>query len=580
MRFRGRECLRFKREGSYQSLTWADLDEKILNLAGSLLQLGLQKGDRIALLSENRPEWAIADFAILAIGGITVPIYLTLTPIEKERLLQDSGAKCLLVSSPPLSKTIPNWRGITLSLEEPTFSEILQEGENFRRKEGVLFSARLQGVTQKDIATIIYTSGTTGDPKGVMLSHENFLSNCHSCSNVIPITEKDIYLSFLPLSHIFERMAGFYFILFQGGCIAYAENMETVFQNMQEVQPTVVSGVPRFFEKLHDAIIASVMKRTPFKRALFFWAFKIGREEARSLHFHTALPLRAILQYPLASLLVLKPLRRKLGRSLRFFISGGAPLSVEIIEFFAAFHCTILEGYGLTETSPVISVNRLDRRRWGSVGLPIPGVEVKIAPDGEILVRGPNVMQGYFHREQETKEVFREGYFLTGDIGTLDSGGFLTITDRKKDLIKTSGGKFVSPQKIETLLKQDPWIDEAVVFGDKHKYIVALLIPNFPNLEKVLLEKHLDVKDRETLLSHPEIVSFFAKRVDTCLKDLASFEKVKKFALLEKELSQIEGELTPTLKVKRKRLYEKHRDLIESLYQEAPESEIDKLHNF
>jgi len=573
LRYQDKECLLFKKEGAYQSISWNALDEKILNLAAYFLNQGLRKGDRIALLSGNCPEWATADLAILSIGCITVPIYPTLTPVEIQQLLEDSGSKCLLVSHASILEDLLKWQGLILSFEESNFSRALAEGEEFRRKQEPLFSQRLQQTEGKDIASIIYTSGTTGDPKGVVLSHENFLSNCRSCSKAISISEKDTYLSFLPLSHVFERMAGFYFILFQGGRIAYAENMDTIFKNMQEIGPTVMSGVPRFFEKLHEAIQTSVDQKSLIERKLFAWALHMGRQQAKASQTKTSFPWRLRFQYPIAYSLVLRPLRRKLGSSLRFFISGSAPLSVEVIEFFAAFDCLILEGYGLTETSPVISVNRLDRQKWGTVGLPIPDVEVKIAEDGEILIRGPNVMQGYFHRENATREVFREGYFLTGDIGLMDSEGFLTITDRKKDLIKTSGGKYVSPQKLEGLLKRDPLIHEAVVFGDRHKYVVALLVPNFKMLEDYASRKGIFYKDRKTFLIHPEVISFVRHHVETCLKDLSNFEKIKKFSLLEKELTQNEGELTPTLKVKRKLLYEKYCDLIESLYQETLEED-------
>ena len=568
LRDQERECLCFKKEGVYRSLSWGEVDERVLNLAGYLVHLGLRKGERVAILSWNCPEWAIADLAILAIGCVTVPIYPTLTLKEIDHLLSDSEAKCLLASPSSNIQAVPNWDGLVLSFEESAFSKILLEGENFRRDGEETFSLRLRQTTETDLASIIYTSGTTGEPKGVMLSHDNFLSNCRSCQEAIPISEKDTYLSFLPLSHVFERMAGFYFILFREGRIAYAENMETVFKNMQEIQPTVISGVPRFFEKIHEGILTSVSQKGALQQKLFFWALKIGAAKARAFHAETPLLWGIRLQYPLAAFLVLSPLRRKLGRSLRFFISGGAPLSATLIEFFASFDCIILEGYGLTETSPVISVNRLERRKWGSVGFPVPGVEVKISEDGEVLARGPNVMQGYYRCEEETKKVFRDGYFCTGDIGYLDAEGFLFITDRKKDLIKTSGGKFVSPQKIEELLKNDPLIDEAVVFGDNRKYIVSLLAPNFKRLEHYAAQKGISFENRAALLSQPEILSLFHKRIEERLKDVASFEKVKKFALLERELTQQEGELTPTLKVKRKLLYQKYTDLIESLYRE------------
>jgi len=554
-----RPCLLFKRNGVSQTLSWDELHEQILDLAGTFLSLGLQKGDRVAILSENRPEWVITDFAILSIGCVTVPIYHTLTPSEIQYLLEDSGARCLFVSHPSFSENLSRWKGQTFYFEEPGFSNILGEGKRYREKEPELFRSRVETASPQDTVTIIYTSGTTGEPKGVMLSHENFLSNCRSCSTVIPVSEKDRYLSFLPLSHAFERMAGCYFILFRGARIIYAESLEKVFENMQEFHPTLMSGVPRFFEKFQEGILTAVSKKSAPLQKIFLWAIRAGRTWARNRQEKKTPCWLDAVRYGIASLF-LRPLRHRIGKNMKFFISGSAPLSLESIEFFAGIGFTILEGYGLTETSPVISANTPDRIRWGSVGPVIPGVEVKTAEDGEILVRGPNVMQGYFKREEETRNVFREGYFLTGDIGHLDEEGFLILTDRKKDLIKTSGGKFVSPQKIEALLKKDPMIQEAVVFGDKRKYVVALLVPRFEPLKKL------------AALSRSEIISFFQDRVDTCLKEVSSFERVKRIALLDKELTQKEGDLTPTLKIKRRLVYEKYKDLIEALYEEVTQN--------
>ncbi len=568
LRYGDSPCLSFKKEGTYHSISWIEVLHHIEKLANFLLSQGLAKGDRVGILSENRPEWAFTDLAILAIGCVTVPIYPTLPPHDVRYILEDSGVKTLWVSKQAMAASLSEWQGTVLSFEGGDLSRAFSLGEQFLAQNRDRFSSRAEETEGGDLASIIYTSGTTGDAKGVMLTHENFLSNCRACCDAISISEEDLYLSFLPLSHVFERMAGFYFMLFQGASIAYAENMDCVFQNIQEVQPTVMSGVPRFFEKVREGMLEKVEKASPMKRRLFLWALEIGKRRAQALQNRTSLSWKDQLQYPIASRMVLRKVRRKIGQRLRFFISGSAPLSTDLIAFFSAFGCIILEGYGLTETSPVISVNRPDRWKWGSVGLSIPGVEVKIAEDGEIMVKGPNVMQGYYRREEETRNTFREGYLLTGDIGELDEEGFLFITDRKKDLIKTSGGKFVSPQKIEALLKRDPLIEEAVVFGDRQKYIVALLFPDIERLKKAISERGISIPDPKACLKDPRVVCLVQERVDRSLADVARFEQVKKIALLDRELTQTGGDLTPTLKIKRQRLYSQYQNLINTLYGE------------
>jgi len=570
MRYGEKPCLYAKKEGRYTAYSWIVCDERILNLAGFLLTCGLQKGDRVALLLHNCPEWALIDLALLAIGCINVPIYPTLTSQEVEALITHAEARCLWTKESSLSKRFTQWKGDLFVLTDRFWEEALQTGKTYRREHPEALKARLEDVQTGDLASIIYTSGTTGDSKGVMLTHQNFLSNCKACQQAIPLSSKDRYLSFLPLSHVFERMAGFYFFLSQGGEIAYAESLETVLQNIHEIHPTVVSGVPRFFEKIYEKIQFNIQQKSSFQQTLFHWAIRVGTERAEAEAENRPLPFAIAWQWLWASL-ILSHLKKRIGPSIRFFISGSAPLSIKIIEFFGAIGFMILEGYGLTESSPVISVNREHRRKWGSVGPPIEGVEVSIAEDGEIWVKGPNVMQGYYKNPEATQAVFQEGYLLTGDIGYLDEAGFLFITDRKKDLIKTSGGKFVSPQKIEGLLKRDPLIDEALVYGEKEKYIVALLIPNFDLLERHAKTKGLQYPNREALLGHPDIHAIYEKRVARCLKDVASFEKIKKFALLDKAFSQTEGELTPTLKVKRQQVYEKHHAMIESLFQHQNE---------
>ncbi len=562
-RFTDRPCLRFKSQGVYQTYTYSYVLSFVQDLAHFLLSQGIQKGDRVGLLSENRPEWAISDLSILAIGAVTVPIYPTLSASEVAFILKDSGCRLLFLSTPELEKVKdPSLPKVLFD----TYPQTLRQGGVYGQQNPSALEGRSRSIQATDLATILYTSGTTGEPKGVMLTHGNLLSNCEACRKVLPIFETDVYLSFLPLSHIFERMAGHYFMLMHGACIAYAESLERVTDNMREVQPTLIAGVPRFFEKFHEGILQKIHQTPQPTRSLALWALGVGRKKAEVTQHHQAISPWLSLRFFLATLLVLRRLRQAIAPRLRFFISGSAPLSPDLIAFFASFGCSILEGYGLTETSPVVSFNRPGQAKWGSVGQILPGVEVKIAEDGEILVKGPNVMRGYFGKPRETEEVFEGGYLKTGDIGTLDKEGYLFITDRKKDLIKTSGGKLIAPQKIEALLKADPFIQEAVVYGDRQKYLVVLLCPNFERLEAYAKGCGLGARSRQELLKHPEVLSLFEKRLEACQGELARFEKVKRFALLDQPLSQSEGELTPTLKVKRKVLAEKYRSLLTSLY--------------
>jgi len=421
-------------------------------------------------------------------------------------------------------------------------------------------------IRPEETATLIYTSGTTGIPKGVMLSHQNFLSNVQACLAVIPIKPADLHLSFLPLSHVFERMAGWYLMLAIGARVVYAESMETLAQEMAAVRPTIMLGVPRFFEKLYARIQEALRQAPGPKRRLAAWALRVGDRAAKARIAGQPLPPTATAAWWLADHLVLRKFRSRLGGRLRFFVSGSAPLSKEIGEFFFSLGVTILEGYGLTETSPVIAVNRLPVPRFGSVGRPIPGVEVQIAEDGEILTRGPHVMQGYYRQPDATAAMIIDGWCSTGDIGHLDEQGFLFITDRKKDLIKTAGGKFVAPQKLEHLLVTDPYIVQAFVYGDRQPYCVALIVPNLPRLRGYAQEQGIDAPTVEALVKDPRVLDFYWSRVQAAQQTLASFEQLKKIALLDEEFTQASGELTPTLKAKRSVIAQRHAAALRSLY--------------
>ncbi len=428
-----------------------------------------------------------------------------------------------------------------------------------------LYQQWVENVTPDNLATIIYTSGTTGAPKGVMLTHRNFVANYLGASERIEVYEDDVALSFLPLCHVFERLAGYYFMVFHGATIAYAENMQTVPDDMRLVRPTIAAAVPRFYEKMYARILEGVEAASPLQRRIFFWALKVGQKRVRLAAQKKKNPGLEI-AYLFAKALVFKKVKNRLGGRLRFFISGGAPLSKELAEFFFAADVFILEGYGLSETSPVISVNSPLHFKFGTVGQPLSNAKVKLAEDGEILTQGPCVMKGYYQNPEATKEVMQDGWFHTGDIGEIDAEGFLKITDRKKDIIATSGGKKVSPQNIENGIMTDKLFSQVVLIGDKRNYLVALIVPNRKEIEEYAPQAGIGALSWEAILKHPCIYQHVEERLSEKNKHLATYEQIKYFALLPKEFSQDSGELTPTLKVRRRFVAEKYKDIIEELY--------------
>lgn len=573
-------ALWFKANGAYRFVTWTEFHEKVRQIALSLHLLDIRKGDRVGILSENRPEWAYADLGILSLGAVTVPIYPTTSERECQYILEHSEVSVLFASSADqLRKTQPflgnkGFKQIIcfdLKKSRPpdilTLAQCLEMGRRAHFNDCNLYDQLARQVAREDLATIIYTSGTTGPPKGVMLTHGNFLANCEAASEALPLGEGEKSLSFLPLSHVFERMAGYYFMIQQGASIAYAENMQTVPEDLLLVRPTIAASVPRLYEKMYARILETVEVSPPARRAIFFWALKVGRKTSEHRQRRMPLPFWLGIQFGLARLLVFNKLKRRLGGRIRFFISGSAPLAKELAEFFFAAEVLILEGYGLTETSPVISVNRPDRFKFGTVGPTLPGVEVRIAPDGEILTRGPHVMKGYFKNEEATREAIRDGWFHTGDIGEMDSEGFLKITDRKKDLIITAGGKNISPQNVENEILGDPLFTQVVTVGDRRPYVVALIAPNRTQLERLAEGEGIRAGSWEELLKNSRVQQLVDQRLRERMKVLAPYEQVKYFHLLTKELSQEAGELTPTLKVKRRVIAERYASIIDGLYQ-------------
>lgn len=574
------DAMRFKRDGQWVSLSHQEVEARVTRLAAGLSKLGVKRGDRVAMLSENRPEWAITDYAALGLGAADVPIYPTLPANQVAYILNDCEARVILVSTREQLDKVLEIRDQVPSLEhviafEDTggapgvlgFAALLEEGRAWMEQGQVTdFREQAVQVDPQDVATLIYTSGTTGNPKGVMLTHYNLASNAAAVKQhgVIDFAPGDVALSFLPLSHVFERLVDYYY-WHCGVCIAYAESIEKVADNLMEVRPHYMVSVPRLFEKIHT----KVMGATGIKKALVMWATGVG-ERVADLKLAGQTPSGALaFQYGLADRLVFSKLRARTGGRLKAAISGGAPLSAEVAKFFLAAGLPVYEGYGLTETSPVLTANRPGQIKLGSVGIPVPGTELRIAEDGEILARGPQIMKGYWNTPEATDEcVDAEGWFHTGDVGEIDARGFLRITDRIKNLIVTAGGKNIAPQPIENRVAMSPYIAHVVMLGDRRPYPVLLVVPDFDNLAGWAREKNLDVSDHGRLARDPQVRAFLEQEALGRLEGLARHETPKKVAVLPREFSIESGELTPKLSIKRRVVEEHFREQIEELYAE------------
>ena len=572
------DALLVRVDGKWQPISHATMLERVRRIAFGLASLGIERGDRVAILSENRPEWAFADYACLTAGFADVPIYGTLPAEQIPHLLEDSGAVAIFVSNVAQAGKIASIRRRCPKLRhviafdanakhnaDVTLRDLEARGTAADTPERAAeYERAALAVSPDDIATIIYTSGTTGAPKGVMLSHDNIRSNVEGACRLVQI-ENDTALSFLPLSHIFERMGDYWFFI-TGTTIAYVDSFDLVPQAMLEVRPTIAMSVPRLYEKMYARVLENALSGGAVKKRIFFWARSVADRWAdQKLAGREPGGLLA-LQYALAQKLVFSKLKARTGGRMRFFVSGGAPLAPEINKFFYAAGLTILEGYGLTETSPVIGVNTPDNFRIGTIGKPIDGVEVKVAPDGELLTRGPHVMKGYFNNPDATAEAIdSDGWFHTGDIGVIEDG-FIRITDRKKDLIVTAGGKNIAPQPIENMVKTNKFVSQAVVIGDRRKFTVLLIVPNFEQVEKWAKQRNMVWTDRSQLLAMPAVQQMVEQEVRSKLTGLAPFEMPKKIALLGSDFSVESGELTPTLKVKRRVIEKNYKSLIDSLY--------------
>jgi long-chain acyl-CoA synthetase len=578
----GKFLMHVKEDGKYRGISFKEFEAQTENFAFGLSSLGIKRGDKIAISSENRPEWVYSDMAILGLGGIDIPIYPSLTTESEEFILNNSDSVGIIVSNKfQLNKVLKVWNNCKKikfvivfnekDIEDKTnsnvysFKEVQEMGKKLKSTSPELFKENIKLTDENDLCTIIYTSGTTGEPKGVMLTHKNIISNVHAALESIPISTDDVFLSFLPLCHIFERMGGYYTGFACAGSIYYAESIELISQNILEVKPTIITTVPRLFERIYSKIIKNVEKEAVSKQKIFYWAIDVGKKYTQ-LKKENNIPFKLKIEYAIAEKLVFSKLKEKMGGRLRFFVSGGAALSREMGEFFEAIGVIILEGYGLTESSPVIAANRVDDYKFGTVGKVMPGVQVKIATDGEILVKGPNVMLGYYKNKSETNEVIKNGWLHTGDIGVFDSDGFLIITDRKKHLFKTSGGKYIAPAPIENLFLSSKYIDQFVLIGNHRMFLSALIVPDFESILEYADSHKISYLDTKDLIGKKEIYNLLDKEITSIQKKLANYERVRKFAILDKPFTIESGEITPSLKIKRKIVEERYAYLIEGMY--------------
>jgi long-chain acyl-CoA synthetase len=573
-------CVAYKKEGRYVDISWNQMGEMVKNLASFLISRGINKGDNVAIFSPNRYEWWVTDLAIMSIGAVDVPVYATNSAEEALYVLDHSRAKaCFVGEQEHLEKVLqvngqlPNLELIviydTVKQDDEnifTFMEVLEIGRDQGDKDE--FKNRLRSIKPSDLATIMYTSGTTGPPKGVMLSQNNFISNVNQVLADRFLFEEDLFLSFLPLSHALERTAGFYVPMSIGAKVAFAENFAKIQENMVEVRPTIIISVPRLYEKIHVGILSRITKAPASKRVLFGWAVRIASKNLPYVCHNKARKGWFAIKYRLADKLVFSKIRTALGMDrINFAVSGGGPLSITDAEFFLGMGIIVLEGFGLTETSPATNVNRPWLIKPGTVGPPLRDTTITISDEGEILIKGPQVMLGYYKDKEATRRVFTEdGFLKTEDIGSMDEDGYLSITGRIKDIIITSGGKNISPQGIENRLKDSRFIEQVCVIGDRRKYLSALIVPDFGELEQWAEEKGIVFDNHEDMIQDKQVIGFYEEEIEKCLQQFSQVEKIKKFRLLSASWSQQAGELTPTLKVKRRVVEGKYADIVEAMY--------------
>lgn len=581
-----KEGFYYKQNGKWVSVNYADLAQRARYAALGLNKLGITHGDRISIMAESSVNWVVADFGALASGAADVPIYPTLTGKQAEYIIKDSGSQIVFVSNEsqlkkilevidelPLVKKIVIFDDYKASLVKKAdlvikLKDLEEMGQALDKEQGDLYNQLTSKIQAKDLATLIYTSGTTGEPKGVMLTHWNLTFNVVNTADETPdFSPDDCSLSFLPFSHVFER-AVVYTLVYMGIPMHLSESIEAVGANLVDVKPTIMTSVPRMFEKIMAKITEQGMTAGFPKANIVRWAVDIGRQWARLNHKGESIPFLLDLQFKLAKALFYDKLyNEKMGGRVKLFLSGGAPLADDIAYFFLAMGIPILQGYGLSETSPVLTINTTTANRVGSVGKVVKNVEVKLAEDGEILARGPNILQGYYNKPTETANAFDGEWFKTGDIGKFDKDGFLYITDRKKELLKTSGGKYLAPQPIESALKGSMYVAQVMLIGDNKKFPSVIIVPNWETMENYAKSSGISFSSRKELCNNKQLLDMMLKEVSRLTPDLAQYEKIKKVALIENEFTIENGELTPTLKIKRRIVEEHYKELIDKMYE-------------
>ncbi len=574
--------LNYKKDGVWNSISSKELIERAENIALGLYSIGMRKGDRAALLAANSPEWTLTDAGCQFVGIVDVPIYTTLADNSVCYITNDAGARIFFLDNKETFDRISGIFSECKTVEKLIFfnsdgieaenamslAELETSGAKLKKEQPELIKKLSEAIAPNDVATLIYTSGTTGEPKGVMLSHANILSNVIDVGENFSFTEADVPLSVLPLSHVFER-SGMYLYLFNGMAVHYAESIEKVSDNLREVRPTIFVGVPRLFEKVYAKGKLNAANASPTKEKIFDWAIEIGKEYTLKKESGEQISFFLGVKHSIADKLVFSKFREVFGGRLRFCITGGAALSNDIFLIFNGAGVKIMQGYGLTETSPVITSSNPINVKLGTVGKTIRNVQIRFAPDGEIEVQSPGALLGYYNKPEATREIFTEdGWFKTGDIGELDEDGYLKITDRKKELFKTSGGKYIAPSPIEQMIKSSRFVSQVVLVGNDRKFPAALIVPNFDQLARYAKSENLNLKSPQDFCESEKIVELLEKQVGEMTGELSKYEKVKKIALLKEELTVESGELTPTLKVKRRVVNEKYKEMIEKIYAE------------
>ena len=562
--------IKYKTGGKYKDYSWEEIKVYVYKIASFLMDKA-GTGRKIALLSQNRLHWFCVDFGILCSGNVTVPIYPTSTKGQIEYILKDSDIKIIFVENQEQYGKVKDFDFLETIVVFDKFDEQVLAYDSIISNQEIHYDkikTTVDNIKLDDLVTLIYTSGTTGPPKGVYLTHGNFLHNVDKAGDIIKIKSDDIFLSHLPLSHVFERCVGHFIPTYYGAVIAYAEKIDTIGDNLKEINPSMFVSVPRLYEKILEKIIEKVHDASKIKQKIFYGAKNCAEKYAEHVAYDNDFSFFDKIKYNFFEKKVYSKLREVFGNRMKVMVSGGAKLPYELGLFYNGIGLKLLEGYGLTETSPVITVNRLEKNKIGTAGKILDEVEVKIAEDGEILVKGPNVTKGYHNKPEENKAAFKDGYFCTGDIGELDEDGYLKITDRKKDLLVTSGGKNIAPQPVENILKEDPFISEVMVYGDGKKFLSALIVPNFEAIKQWGEERNLHFKNNKELVENEKVKRLIMHRIERRSKPLAKYEQVKKFVLLEKEFSMDDDEITPTLKLKRKIITDKYKDRLEALYKD------------